>query len=75
MASVPVNPVTMATAMKIAVDAIDVDSGAITNTAVILAICTAIANEVNLHTHEVGYVGGGGGSGPLTAISTPPGNP
>jgi len=50
----------MATAMEAAIDAIDFTSGSIDNTAVILAICTAIVDEIqtnfidsafNAHTH------------------------
>lgn len=41
------NATTMKNAMKIAIDAIDVNNGAISNDAVLNAICIAIVNEIN----------------------------
>ncbi len=75
MASVAVSASAMKSAMKSAIDSIDVDSGEISNDDVLNAICTAIANEVNNHTHDVGYIGAGSGSSAQTTTSTPPGNP
>ena len=74
--SVIVDPTTLATAIQSSLTALAAKGASgttVTLSEACTALATAIAAQVNLHTHDVAYIGGGTASGPLTTEAAPSG--